>query len=202
MSRPCRNCGGVDRYKSGHCKACHDKHVRNWNKKHPERLKSTKAAWAKANVEKQRVWYRRWRAQNPEAAYAATRAWREANPEKVRAAWLKSAEDRRVWKHAYYVTHHAEYRVYVQNRLRRIRESGGRLSRDIVARLQKSQQNRCRYCSTSLDLGYHIDHIMPVALGGAHADDNIQLLCPQCNLKKGAKHPDQFLQETRNYAET
>jgi hypothetical protein len=28
-----------------------------------------------------------------------------------------------------------------------------------------------------------------LALGGAHADDNIQLLCAFCNLSKHDKHP-------------
>jgi 5-methylcytosine-specific restriction endonuclease McrA len=43
-------------------------------------------------------------------------------------------------------------------------------------------------------LGYHKDHVVPLALGGEHAPNNIQLLCPACNLSKGARHPVDFMQ--------
>ena len=33
----------------------------------------------------------------------------------------------------------------------------------------------------------HVDHITPLARGGADAFDNLQLLCAPCNLTKGAK---------------
>jgi 5-methylcytosine-specific restriction endonuclease McrA len=35
----------------------------------------------------------------------------------------------------------------------------------------------------------HVDHILPLALGGDNRRKNIQLLCPTCNLSKGAHHP-------------
>jgi 5-methylcytosine-specific restriction endonuclease McrA len=41
---------------------------------------------------------------------------------------------------------------------------------------------------------YHIDHIMPLALGGSNTDDNIQLLRQRCNNQKCAKHPVDFMQ--------
>ena len=34
----------------------------------------------------------------------------------------------------------------------------------------------------------HIDHKLPVALGGTDEIDNLQVLCAACNLHKGAKH--------------
>jgi len=36
---------------------------------------------------------------------------------------------------------------------------------------------------------------MPLALGGANADDNIQLLRSTCNQQKHAKHPVDFMQQ-------
>ncbi|SFR15316.1 HNH endonuclease [Desulfoscipio geothermicus] len=36
--------------------------------------------------------------------------------------------------------------------------------------------------------GYHVDHIVPISEGGAEWDlNNLELSCPECNLKKGAK---------------
>ncbi|MDE2106652.1 MAG: HNH endonuclease, partial [Patescibacteria group bacterium] len=40
--------------------------------------------------------------------------------------------------------------------------------------------------------GFHIDHIMPRALGGADGIRNRQLMCYGCNLRKGKMHPVEF----------
>jgi hypothetical protein len=34
---------------------------------------------------------------------------------------------------------------------------------------------------------FHVDHIIPRARGGADVEENLQLLCPQCNSRKGAR---------------
>ncbi len=33
----------------------------------------------------------------------------------------------------------------------------------------------------------HLDHIIPLSKGGEHTASNVQPLCAECNLKKGAK---------------
>ncbi|HET9899222.1 MAG TPA: HNH endonuclease signature motif containing protein [Streptosporangiaceae bacterium] len=43
---------------------------------------------------------------------------------------------------------------------------------------------QCVQCGSRFDLQY--DHVIPLALGGANAVDNLQLLCGQCNRQKGA----------------
>jgi hypothetical protein len=42
----------------------------------------------------------------------------------------------------------------------------------------------------------HIDHKVPIALGGTNDPDNLQTLCQECNLGKSATHP-----EDRSYLE-
>ncbi|QIZ39293.1 HNH endonuclease [Saccharopolyspora sp. ASAGF58] len=43
---------------------------------------------------------------------------------------------------------------------------------------------RCVQCGTGFEIQY--DHIIPVALGGSSTEENLQLLCAQCNQSKGA----------------
>ncbi len=41
--------------------------------------------------------------------------------------------------------------------------------------------------------GAHVDHIVPLALGGTHTWNNVQLLCRACNGAKGIRTNSQQL---------
>jgi hypothetical protein len=43
---------------------------------------------------------------------------------------------------------------------------------------------RCVECDSNFDIQY--DHVIPVALGGATTEQNLQILCAGCNRQKGA----------------
>jgi len=58
-----------------------------------------------------------------------------------------------------------------------------------------NQKYKCINCKTSIKEKYHIDHIIPISLGGSNYISNIQILCPPCNLKKNAKDPIVWAQE-------
>lgn len=42
--------------------------------------------------------------------------------------------------------------------------------------------HKCVFCGSTENL--HIDHIIPVSRGGREDEDNMQVLCRTCNLKK------------------
>jgi 5-methylcytosine-specific restriction endonuclease McrA len=91
-------------------------------------------------------------------------------------AWIKANPERRL--------------VYRQNR-----RAAGRLLPADVEEIAKAQKFKCAACRTDLKKsGQHIDHIRPIAMGGTSARSNIQLLCPTCNRRKGAKDPITFMQ--------
>ena len=72
---------------------------------------------------------------------------------------------------------------------------GGVLTLGLSLRLFQLQKGKCACCKKPLGSNYHMDHIMPLALGGTNTNDNIQLLRARCNLQKQAKHPVDFMQQ-------
>ena len=186
----------------------------SWRKANPEKIRSTKAAWVKANSEKKSAAYARWRAANPEKVQSRLASWRAANREKVRAycvayratnsekmkaksaAWkAANPEKARAGSAAWKAANPEMGRIYKQNRRARKLASGGKLSSDLADKLLKLQKGKCACCGLKLGKKYHLDHIMPLALGGTNTDDNIQLLRSTCNQQKHAKHPIDFMQQ-------
>lgn len=100
------------------------------------------------------------------ALLRSIRKYRAAHPEKVRE-WNQTRNGRKI----------------------------GRLPRGTIPGLFAKQKGRCAVCRARLVKSYHVDHIMPLARGGAHETANIQLLCAHCNCTKNAKHPLDFMQE-------
>lgn len=52
--------------------------------------------------------------------------------------------------------------------------------------LLKRQGHRCAICGCDIDVHAHADHIVPFKFVGDELDDNLQMLCSDCNLKKNA----------------
>ena len=87
-------------------------------------------------------------------------------------------------------------KVYKQERRARLKEAPGRFNKSDIDLLLMEQDFMCKYCKASFeDVGFHIDHRIPLVKGGSNWSENLQLLCPTCNLKKGAKLPEQFEKE-------
>ena len=87
------------------------------------------------------------------------------------------------------------FRGYVRNRRAR-KVASGRLSSGLIERLLREQNGACLYCGADLFVvERHLDHRMPLKLGGTNTDDNMQLLCRSCNCRKSAKHPEIYEKE-------
>ncbi len=71
--------------------------------------------------------------------------------------------------------------------LHREHASAGRrepLPRDLRLSVWRRDRGRCRECGSGFELQF--DHVIPLTLGGATSEDNLQLLCGDCNRAKGA----------------
>lgn len=86
--------------------------------------------------------------------------------------------------------------VYVHERRSRIKNAEGSFSKSDIDLIFNNQKGLCKYCNADLKLsGYHIDHRIPLSKEGTNWPDNLQLLCPRCNLKKNSKLPEQYEKE-------
>ena len=209
----CKKCGGAEFYSDGRCKDCvrilgkkyrlenrgkvqarHSKYrkenlekvtlqIKRWNDRNPDKVKAQHVNYYANNKEKvlartskyisenkdrYKEWGLRWRAKNPEKCRELGREWRECNP---------GAE-----------------RLRKQNRRSRENGNGGVLSKGLAEKLFKLQKGLCVCCGKPLGKNYHLDHKMPLALGGENEDWNMQLLRARCNGQKAARHPIDFMQ--------
>jgi len=180
LDTPCRKCGAIDRSKTdGRCLACARENrkiyyqnnrqkcvdlTRIYRLKNKESLKIYWESYNKKNPTRWKEYY----AKNKQTALLKKREYAKNNPEKMREIWVRDKARRRA---------------------NDVRPSIG-----IIEKLKTSQRGLCACCGKELLNKYHLDHILPIALGGTSEDSNLQLLLPECNIKKGAKHPVEYMQ--------
>jgi 5-methylcytosine-specific restriction endonuclease McrA len=165
-----------------------------------EAMKAKTRAWVLANPEQSAAKIRECKLKNRPAYLAGMRDYRLANIDKAkatdRAKYLKNSEKvkerARKW-----VGRNPERRAEIlRNDLARRRRASGVHTAADVARLYEAQRGVCVGCGCALIAKgkgkYHVDHIMPIALGGSNWPENLQLLCPTCNMTKQKKHPDEW----------
>ena len=160
------------------------KQVADYRAANPDKVKASQSRYMEANKEAIANRHKAYAAKNSEKRRQAAAEWRRLNPERAKAmvdAWYaKNPDAMKIKKHT--------------RRARML--AGGRLSSGIALKLMTLQRGMCAACHCNLSKsGKHIDHIMPISKGGSNTDENVQLLCPQCNLDKNAKHPIDWAQE-------
>jgi 5-methylcytosine-specific restriction endonuclease McrA len=146
----------------------------------PEKRRETTKKYREKNPEACKEAYLKWQEKEKARGWAVKKAYDLANPEQRKARALKWAKN------------NPEYMKMLKHRRR---GAPGTFTKKDIDFLMKSQRGKCVSCFISLIGGKHIDHITPIARGGTNHPANIQLLCPDCNRRKGAKDPIDFMQE-------
>ena len=128
-------------------------------------------------------------------------AWRSDHPDFLRRLDLGK---KRLRDQCYLNAHRAERRA--KDRARYAADPSKKIADDIRRRARKAaaegcytaadieriaslQRHRCAWCQASIRKRRHIDHIVPLIKNGSNWPNNLQLLCPPCNLRKNRYDP-------------
>lgn len=191
------------------CKKCRAAICAAYVARHPERRKETSSAYYKNNADKQAIYkaaYKKENAQRIKEANALYRAktqdernaynenYRKTNKEKIvesNAAYRENNQEKvKAANRAWVKANPEAIKIVKHTRRAKEKSLGGKLSKGITSLLMSEQGGKCAGCLFDLTkTGHHLDHVMPLALGGANQDWNMQLLCPPCNHQKNATHP-------------
>lgn len=133
---------------------------------------------------------RQWKTQNPELVKAQRRRHYVAHAEQVRtavAAWKVSHREAfRETNRKYRETHRSQRLEYDQQRSARKRGQTPQLI-DRAA-IYSRDGGQCQLCGLPvLPKNRSLDHVVPLALGGAHTPENVQLAHLLCNQRKGKR---------------
>ena len=80
-------------------------------------------------------------------------------------------------------------------------DRGGKRSRDIKNVLYGKQEGMCGGCGHWYRIkDFEVDHITPKSKGGPDTDENLQLLCGNCNRIKGDKSQEYLISKVRSMA--
>ena len=156
---------------------------------------------------------KKYKQDNKGRANLLVRKKRKKNPIKYRQQSNKSHQNNRnerlVKQHIYYENNkeyfakkNKNYRnenidqILLRNRQReKLLDSFPVIQQSEINKLLEKCDNKCFYCKIDVKRGInlHLDHKTPLFRGGAHSIDNLVSSCQKCNLKKGTKTVEEFL---------
>jgi len=164
-----------------------------------EEVKSRAKQWRLDNLERAREYYKKKHQLKRETELLRMREryekTREADIDRKRKAYRENLEQNREKQRARYAENKEYFKPYIKARKAKVRASEGSFTAVQLKKMLESQKCKCIYCKTNISNNYHADHIVPVSKGGSSFIENIQLLCPTCNLRKRAKMPEDYAKE-------
>jgi hypothetical protein len=184
------NCGTTAGYQSHLskkeivCKECRDArnaYKRAYYKAHPEKKRAMDIKYVSTHRKQVAKHSAKYRENNLEKSRAASLKWNKEHPEKMNAA----ARKRRAVKFQNGWEPYTEAQVL---------ERYG-VTCYICAAPIDLQMPRKIGKENGWELGLHIDHVVPIIAGGPDTLENVRPTHAICNMKKGAKMPEDFEEE-------
>ena len=175
-----------------------------WNQAHKEEVRAERKSYYKANREKVLARQSDYKKANKEKTKAVQRAYYEANKEKLstrsRAYHEANKERESVRSKAHRKTHEFKqkrkaycdterYRgmARAHHAKRRSLKTQSTLPTTDYKLIKKIYYQRAVTAEENGEQ-YHVDHIIPLSIGGAHHQDNLRIITAQENLEKADKY--------------
>ena len=213
---PCRNGHISERNtKSSTCMVCEKERKKEYREKHPEKARESLRKSRIKHLEQRRLDNKVWREKNSDSLRESKRNYVINNREKVRQSkrryyeenkerLLKISKEHRSKNKDRYTEMEKKWRAenkelvrtMNRNRKARIKNAEGRHTKNDIEKIFLLQKGRCAGCGLKLSKSkYHVDHIVPLILGGSNWPSNLQVMCQHCNTSKGGKPPGDFYME-------
>lgn len=192
----CRECRKEDYYNNHeqalkNAKDYKEKNREKINKKWRESYKENPIAHKSKNLE---YYYK-----NKELISQKSKSYYEKNKEQCREnaiEWYNKNKETSLKRIAKWQKNNSEkVKIFKANNRAKREKVEGKFTKEDIEQILKLQKNKCAYCKCNVSKTRHIDHIMPLSKGGTNWRNNLQILCPKCNLTKNAKDPIKFAQE-------
>jgi 5-methylcytosine-specific restriction endonuclease McrA len=149
---------------------------------------------------------RAWRLAHPAEETTCRRAYRIRHSEAIRAYRLIHAEEIRAYSLVYSAQHRIELSAYARdyrkqhpdkvldhNHRRRAAKRASLVEHVSRAEVFARDGGRCHVCHKSVDpKHWHLDHLIPLSLGGLHSYQNVAVAHPVCNMRRNSTGPAQL----------
>lgn len=143
-----------------------------WGRNHPESKKESNRKYYQKNKEKMKKYSSLYRMKNKDKRSEYERAYYKKFPEKQKERSQK-----------YLHTPKGKLHTKKQNSLRCRKNRGQVIEENIL----KYGIISCENCKKECPENFNTDHIIPISKGGCNGSENLQVLCVECNVKKGVK---------------
>lgn len=196
LCRPCYNLQWLKDH-PGYVRQYYEKHSeekRVYRQQHREEMAAYSRQYRKDNREELAAKKRQYRAEHQEERKAYDRQYHQEHRGEIIARvqqWYEEHREEAIARIGQWNKDNPGKRREYRNRYRALKANATMGEIDELA-IYKLYNSTCIYCGGKDDV--EIDHVVPLARGGAHCQDNLVVACRPCNCSKRAKPLMDWLQ--------
>ena len=192
------------RLKSGYgsqCKSCKYEQTKAWVNQNLDRKYAINKKWADVNKSKKQAATKKWAIANKSYLADKNKKYRAVKKVELRAYAknyrdshkLEIAKSNKAWRIANSERKKRMDELWWRSNPKKVRtRNANRRARKLAASnfvvtekdVKRIMAKPCAYCGNKSE---HLDHVLPLFLGGSHSIGNLVGACRHCNLSKGKK---------------